>query len=452
MTKKRLFLISFSAFFLIHNGAFAWGNFDTSKTTYYTYNQDLPSVYDGYTLHSDQRMNGNSLYNYGNYSDTCEETIDRTLSVGSSGEDVATMQDYLFDQDFLQSQPNSHYGYATKNAVKLFQSRYGIKATGTVGTQTRNLLNNLICGGDDHASHIGINARVTEIAPTKTNTSIYPYSIVNSNVNTVPSNYPVSRTPLVAPPINNYPYQANQPVYPVTVNRAPTMTILIPLDKSFYNEGDVIPATWVTSNMNVSHYSIMLTNTSTGLEKQIAALPGSLTSYKVSLTKEILDAVCAGATACTGINANSYRMYIVAYYQTEGGELSIKAYADQMRVNRPQTLAQVILTPSKNPVTAGETITLYGYVPNTPVFAQYQSLYWKVRAICQSGVTLTINGLSCGNDVYVYQSNINTSPQMTVQVGGNMWGPSEVTFEASVLSYYGGQELGRASTKILVNK
>ncbi len=455
MTKKSLFLLALSTFSLTTTGVFAWGVYDATPTTYYTYGGDLPSVYDGYTLQNDNRMSGSGLYGYGMYGNSCDATVSRNLSLGSSGEDVATVQDYLFDQDFLQSQPNSHFGYETKNAVKLFQSRYGINPTGTVGLQTMNLLNNLICGGDDHASYVGATSRmvnmVTEIPTTKTSTSVYPYSTVNTNVNPLSNNYPPSNIPLV----NNYlyqPNQTNQSAYPTTVNRAPSMTILIPLNKSVYNEGDTIPATWVTSNMKVSHYSVMLTNTSTGLEKQIAALPGSLTSYKIALTKEALDAVCSGSTACTGINSNSYRMYIIAFYQTSEGELTIKAYADQMTVNRPLTLAQVILTPSKNPVAAGETVTLYGYVPNTPVFAQYQNLYWKVRAICQPGVTLTINGLSCGNDVYVYQANINTSPQITVQVGGNMWGPSEVTFEATVLSYYGGQELGRTSTKILVNK
>ncbi len=448
MTKKRLFLLGFSAFFLINNGVFAWGGFDTAPTTYYTYtNSDLPSIYDGYTLKTDTQMYNGGLASYYSSNNYCEATITRNLSLGSQGTDVATTQDYLFDQDFLQTQPNGYYGYGTKNAVKLFQSRYGINTTGTVGPQTMNLLNNLICGGNTGAnnSYVANSSRTTEIATTVTsNNSYYPTGYQSS---VYPVQSTVNSTSFV-PAYSNI----NQPVYPVTVNRAPTMTIVIPMNKSFYKEGDTIPASWVTANMNVNHYNIMMTNTSTGLEKQVAALPGTLKQYNVTLTKELLDSVCAGTTACTGINANSYRFYVIAHYQTVDGELSIRAYADQMTIQRPETLAQVSLSPSKSPVMAGDTIKLYGYVPNTGVFSQYQNLYWRIRPICAPGITLTVNGMNCGNDIYVYQSNINSSPEITVTINGNLWGPTEVTFEASVLSYYGGQELGRTTTKILVNK
>jgi hypothetical protein len=63
-----------------------------------------------------------------------------------------------------------------------------------------------------------------------------------------------------------------------------------------------------------------------------------------------------------------------------------------------------------------------------------------------------INGQSCGSDIYVYQANINTSPDISLEIKGNLWGPTEVILDATALSYYGGQELGRAQTKILVNK
>lgn len=452
MTKKSLFLLSVSTFFLINQGAFAWGSFDTTGTTYYTYNNDLPSIYDGYTLRSDNRMVDGHLASYSNYQNTCEETVNRNLSLGSSGEDVATVQDYLYDQDFLHAQPNGYFGYATKNAVKLFQSRYGIASTGTVGPKTMSLLNNLICSNGSSVSASTV-SRVTEIAPTQTyqNQNAYPVSTISnvSNGNIVPVYTPNQNSVIY----NGNTYNNNnQMINPVIVNRAPTMTIVIPLNKSVYNEGDTIPANWVVSNMNPNRFAVILTNTSTGLEKRIAALPGDMRSYNVTLTKEILDGVCAGSTACSGINSKSYRLYIIGYYQTGEGEAALKAYADEMTVNRPLAVGQVILTPSKNPVSAGETINLQGYIPNSPVFNQYTNLYWKVRADCQPGVTLTINGISCGGDVYVYQANKNISPEITVQVGGNMWGPTEVTFSATVLSYYGGQELGRATTKILVNK
>lgn len=466
MTKKSLFLTSVSVFFLMSKGVFAWGAYDAAPT-YYTYGTDLPSIYDGYTLKNDNRMDGNGLYSYGSYGSSCDSTVNRTLSLGSTGEDVATVQDYLFDQDFLQSQPNAYFGYGTKTAVKLFQSRYGIKPTGTVGFQTRTLLNNLICGGDTGVTNTSNYARsgnslsasisqVTEIPRTTANSAPtyntnYQYSTQPTPVAPVTTNVNYSNNNSYVSPNNNYSYNQSG-VAPIIVNRAPTVTIVVPINKSFYKEGDTIPATWVTSNMQANRYSLVLTNTSTGLEKQVAALPGSLKQYNVVLTKELLDAVCAGTTACTGINSNTYRLYVKAYYQTQDGELAINAYADQMTITRPQAAAQVVLTPSKNPVTAGDTIKLYAYTPNTALFNQYSNLYWKIRANCPPAVTIQINGQSCGTDVYVYQANTSVSPEISVQISGNLWGPAEITFDASALSYYGGQVLGSTQTKILVNK
>ncbi len=471
MIKKSLLFTSIVSFFLIYQGAFAWGAYDPSPTYYTTtYGYDLPSVYDGYTLRNDNRMSGSSLYGYGNYGSVCNATIERNLSLGKKGEDVATVQDYLFDQDFLQSQPNGYFGYGTQNAIKLFQSRYGVRATGSVGPETRSLLNNLICGGDTGSTNVtnyntygsggSTISSVTEIPRTiasTVNTNNYngtnftPTVTNNSNTRYVNPNSVVVNSTNYNTKYNNN--SGNNGInYPVTVNRAPTMTILIPLNKSFYKEGDIIPANWVTSNMNVTHFTLMLTNTSTGLEKRIAALPSSVKEYSVTLTKDILDGVCAGTTACTGLNSNTYRFYVIAHYKMPEGELSIKAYADQITVTRPQTAAQVILTPSKNPVTVGDTLKLFAYVPNIPIFTQYQNLYWKIRANCAPGVTLVINGQSCGSDIYVYQPNINISPDISLEIKGNLWGPTEVVLDATALSYYGGQELGRSQTKILVNK
>ncbi len=466
MTKKSLFLTSVSAFFLINKGVFAWGAYDAAPT-YYTYGTDLPSIYNGYTLQNDNRMDGNGLYGYGAYGSSCDSTINRTLSLGSTGEDVATVQDYLFDQDFLQSQPNAYFGYGTKTAVKLFQSRYGINPTGTVGLQTRTLLNNLICGGDTGVTN---NSNYARSASSRSASISQVTEIPRTTANTAPSynnNYQYGAQPVTTAPVNtntNYTNYTNTNSYvapnynqsgviPVTVNRAPTVTIVVPLNKSIYKEGDTIPATWVTSNMQANRFSLVLVNNSTGLEKQIAALPGSLKQYNVVLTKEILDAVCAGSTVCsTGINSSNYRLYVNAFYQTQEGELAIRAYADQVTITRPQVAAQLVLTPSKNPVVAGDTIKLYAYTPNTALFNQYQNLYWKIRANCPPSITLQINGQSCGTDVYVYQANITTSPDISVQISGNLWGPAEVTFDASALSYYGGQVLGSTQTKILVNK
>lgn len=440
MTKKSLIITAISGFFLINQAVFA-SSWDAPVQ--YTTGWDLPSVYDGYTLKNDSRMYFNSLADYGVPANSCDATITRTLMIGSHGDDVATLQDYLHDSGYLAAQSNGYYGKATSNAVKLFQSRYGIKVTGSVGPISRDTLNNLICGND--------------VAPVSASQVTYVPSNISSNVSSVvqiPStsvNESVSylqNGQVITIPVSQAKRTSD---YTVSISKLPSVTIVIPLNKSSYNEGDTVPVTWVASNLNATHYTVMLANTQSGLEKRVASLSGDTKTYNVTLTKELLDSVCGG-TMCAG-TTNGYRMYVIAYYQTLDGELSIKAYADQISVTRP--LSQVVsvsLTPSKNPVSVGEQIKLFTYIPSQPIFSQYQNLYWKITPVCPPGVSLTVNGLACGNDIYVYQSNINTMPDITVTINGNVWGPTEVTFNASVLSYYGGQELGRTQTKVLVNK
>lgn len=440
MTKKSLIITAVSSFFLINQAVFA-SSWDAPVQ--YTTGWDLPSVYDGYTLKNDNRMYFNSLADYGAPANSCDATITRTLTLGSHGDDVATLQDYLHNSGYLAVQSNGYYGKATSNAVKLFQSRYGIKVTGTVGPISQDILNNLICGNE--VSPVSVNYQNTGV-------TYVPNTV--SSVTQIPST-PVSETlsyvqggQVITVPVSQARRTSD---YTVTISKLPSVTIVIPLNRSAYNEGDTVPVTWVASNLNATHYTVMLANTQSGLEKRVASLSGDTKTYNVTLTKELLDSVCGG-TMCSG-TTNGYRMYVIAYYQTLDGELSIKAYADQISIARPlSATVNVSLTPSKNPVSVGEQIKLFAYIPNQAIFSQYQNLYWKIRPICAPGVTLTVNGLACGNDIYVYQSNINTSPDITVTINGNMWGPTEVTFDATVLSYYGGQELGRTQTKVLVNK
>jgi PKD repeat protein len=68
---------------------------------------------------------------------TCPQ-ISRTLSRGSRGGDVASLQEFLIAQGFLAPGNDSGYfGQFTKSAVVAFQAQYDLPQTGLVGKLTR---------------------------------------------------------------------------------------------------------------------------------------------------------------------------------------------------------------------------------------------------------------------------------------------------------------------------
>lgn len=494
MKKLSIFTAIFAfGFMFATQTAFAFGDYSFSNTSYYNWtpqvtSQDNTGTYFTYKYNDDNNYNYASNYNYSGYTGqayqnqnynvnsfvggysytptTCEATITRNLSFGSTGTDVATVQDYLHDQDFLQATPNGYFGYGTKSAVMKFQSAYGISITGTVGPATRSVLNDLICGGDTGSygratSYLAPatispvkEIPVTHVAqsvvnPFVTNTNVY--SQVNSTpvVNTIPAFSTAYADPQ---PIGVY--NPAVALYYQNQNERATLTVTTPGKKSLYKEGDAMTISWTTTNMNVVRYVVSLDNTSTGLVKQLGVFSPSQTSLTVTLSKDLLDGVCAGTSACAVENANSYRVNVIAYgTSVPNGEYSIKAYVDQLAIIRPYVAQSLSVTASKTPVNSGETINLYVSVPaSTSIYSQYSSLYWRIRAICPTGAAILVNGQTCGTDSFAYQSNITVTPNITATLLNNSWGPQQVIFEATAYDFYGGRELGKATTQVVVNK
>ncbi len=73
-----------------------------------------------------------------------------SLSLGSTGTDVTTLQTYLSSDSTLYPEGlvTGYYGTLTQAAVTRFQARYGISQTGTVGPITRAKLNEIMSGGN----------------------------------------------------------------------------------------------------------------------------------------------------------------------------------------------------------------------------------------------------------------------------------------------------------------
>jgi peptidoglycan hydrolase-like protein with peptidoglycan-binding domain len=89
--------------------------------------------------------------------DTVADQIDcaaitHSLSLGSrdsrTGGDVTTLQTYLSQANYLDTDPTGYFGNATKKAVKVFQSANGIAPQGNVGPYTRAKIKEVSCNGD----------------------------------------------------------------------------------------------------------------------------------------------------------------------------------------------------------------------------------------------------------------------------------------------------------------
>ena len=70
----------------------------------------------------------------------------QSRDIYTNGE-VSALQDFMQTNGYLNTAPVGFYGLMTVDAVKRFQSSYGIKATGYVGDYTRSKIKELTCGG-----------------------------------------------------------------------------------------------------------------------------------------------------------------------------------------------------------------------------------------------------------------------------------------------------------------
>ena len=71
---------------------------------------------------------------------------DTTLTIGSEGEAVRSVQQALIDLNYLSGKADGVYGDKTEEAVRRFQSAYGLTVDGLAGTQTQNKLFNVVAG------------------------------------------------------------------------------------------------------------------------------------------------------------------------------------------------------------------------------------------------------------------------------------------------------------------
>jgi len=68
------------------------------------------------------------------------KTLDRTLTVGSTGSDVKDVQQYLKNLGYLDSAVDGSYGNATKAAAKIFQANEGLYVDGEIGNASYKVM------------------------------------------------------------------------------------------------------------------------------------------------------------------------------------------------------------------------------------------------------------------------------------------------------------------------
>lgn len=418
----------------------------------------------------------------------CDVQISRTLQAGSQGVDVSVLQDFLNRAGYLSVTPNGHYGPATTQAVRAFQSGNYISVTGQVGPITLNAINERMCDTDLRAdaydieyvdAQYGYTTGVTYvdafdpfvkvISPTVSTPNVYQtpqnvsytpsYNTVNTVSNPVVTPPYTTASPVIGIPASSGSIASTQVIYAPSIGYTygitPTsgsLTIVTPTINASYNEGDTVNLAWRTSNLNATSYTIVLENGSTNQSKIVTTVTGTSASFVLS--KELLDAVCAGA--CDNNQQGTFRIAITTPVRDIAGTVStLKAAVAPVTIRRPfsPNFGTVSITTSKTPVTSGEVFKLYVNIPtgaawNANTYAQYS---FKIRATCPSGVAVTIAGVPCGQDFSIPYAPVYFQSEIPVSVSNGTWFQQNVTFTLTVTTVQG-QQIGTSQVNVIANQ
>lgn len=419
----------------------------------------------------------------------CDKQITSTLSVGLENNEVYALQQLLLQEGHLNVNPNGYFGPSTLLAVKRFQSANGISATGIVGAETRNVLNERMCEGgaiygvtsydSSYGTITGTTyvdqydpyARVISPTPSanvynnpQSNTgysnptsyqsmSSYPattvtisdYTVRNDIIPVVPATSQIQSTGIV--------YSSNLGYLYGVVPTPGSITITSPLANSIYNEGDTVNLSWTTNNLNATTFQVLIENTSTGQTKQVAYVSGNHTSF--ILTRELLNGVCSGT--CDNNQQGNFRFVIATPVTDIAGVTSnFRAMISPITIRRPYSvLASLSISASKTPVSSLEGFRMYVNTPgiNTNVLNSgvFTGSVIKLRALCVNpNVSVSIASVPCGQDFTMPLSSITSEQGIPVIITNSTWFTQDVVFEANIVNI-SGQVMGTAQTKVTVN-
>ena len=418
----------------------------------------------------------------------CEAHITRTLQVGSENNEVYTLQMILAQQGFLDASANGYFGRKTKYAVQAFQMNNGISPTGVVGYQTREALNESACGDDFSSQSIGLDYTfnpynytngmtqvsqndpfVTVITPpvsapvvyaTPQPTTYFSPSPASSGHLPRSSLLDLQPSPVIqmGSSYNHSQIASTQVIYSPTIGytygitpRSGSVTVTSPVANASYNEGDTVFVNWGTNNLVTHSFNIVLESNISGQSKVVGTT--SDRSYSFTLTKALLDSVCAGT--CNNNQQGSFRVVVTTPTTDIAGITStLRAAIAPITIKRPLSNATVSIIGSKSPVNSAEVFKLYINVPinnygytNTNVYGAYQV---RLKAICPSAVTTSIAGVPCGQEFTVPPTVVNAQQEIPAMITNGTWYKQEVTFKVTILNL-SNQVIGEAETKVIVN-
>ena len=208
---------------------------------------------------------------------------------------------------------------------------------------------------------------------------------------------------------------------------------------------------WTTSNLNtLGGYTIVLENNTTNQSKAVTTTSSNSASFV--LTKELLDAVCSGA--CNNSQQGSYRVVVTTPVRDIAGNVStLRAAVAPVTIKRPiANFGTVSITTSKTPVNSGEVFKLYVNIPtgaswNANVYNQYS---FKIRAVCPTGVTVSIAGTPCGQDFSIPFAPSYFQSEIPVALSNATWYQQNVTFILTATTLQG-QVLGTSQVNVTAN-
>jgi peptidoglycan hydrolase-like protein with peptidoglycan-binding domain len=417
----------------------------------------------------------------------CDQAISRTLQVGSQNNDVYVLQQFLARAGYLYATPNGNFGPATKRAVKSFQQENYIRSTGIVGEQTRNALNERMCDTDtsaylndyyDYSSGVtyvdGYDPFAVVVSPTPSSPAVYKtpqprsnsYTYNSTNVGIIPqvtsgsivssnSGQAVSGivTPVTAQVDRTSVVYTSGAGYILGVTpKVQSLTVTSPSVNALYNEGDSVIVSWTTNNLNAAQYILILENKITKQSKTVAVTSGSSASFV--LTKELLDAVCAGV--CDNSQQGAFSIVITTPVTDIAGVTStFRATVSPITIKRPYGaygFGAVSITASRNPVNSNENFKLYINIPtgaswNNGVYGNYTL---KIHVTCPSGVTVSVAGAECGQDFTIPFAPSYFQQEIPVVIRNGTWYRQSVAFDL-IVATLSGQIIGTSQSSVSVN-
>lgn len=432
----------------------------------------------------------------------CDTQIIGSLRTGSESNEVYVLQTMLNQGGYMYAAPNGYFGPATRSALMHFQAENGISPTGTVGAATRNAVNERLCDNDVRGDSLnygynqyGYNSYaygyssgttyvekfdpfVKIVSPNPANPTLYTnppttqagipnvaqistpqvnasinYSnngnvVIPTNVTSAnPASTAVSSTNVIYSPYIGYTYGVTP--------QSGVLTIISPLANTTYHEGDTVNLSWTTNNLNASQYQILLENTSSQQNKMVAVTSSMNASFVI--TKDILDAVCAGtcdsAYNTGAYNTGSFRIVITTPITDIAGVTSIfRAAVSPITIIRPYYgTAQVSISASKTPVNSGEVFRLYVNVPNpynnSNIYGGYS---FKIHAVCVNNVQVSIAGVPCGQEFAMPVTSNYAQQEVPSMITNTSWYRQDVIYEINAVDI-NGHIVGTARTTVTVN-